>query len=102
MDSAELEGLKGKRSTAQATFSKKANKLSLTVDLLEEKALINEIGTLSVDFGKLHDIGLEYVNALGEVKFEEEKVNEVMAYVEEEMETCFAKYISFLRNTSDR
>lgn len=102
MDLAELEALKGQRSTAQATFSKRANKLSLTVDLLEEKALINEIRTLSVDFGKLHGIGLEYVDALGKVKCDEEKVKDVMAYVEEKMEKCLAKYTEILQIAKER
>lgn len=34
---AEFEALKGKRSTAKTLFSKRANKLSLTVDLLEKR-----------------------------------------------------------------
>lgn len=97
MDSAELEALKGKRSAAQALFSKRANKLSLAVDLLEEKALTYEIRTLSVDFGKLHDTGLEYVDALGEVKCEEGKVAEEVSSVEEKLERCFAKYTKTLQ-----
>ncbi|KAF1380216.1 hypothetical protein PFLUV_G00184520 [Perca fluviatilis] len=48
MDSADLVALKGKRSTAQSSFSKRAKKLSLTVDLLEKRVLIDEIRALEV------------------------------------------------------
>lgn len=49
--------------------------MSLTVDLLEKRVLIDEIRALGVDFGKVHDAGLEYVDALGEVRSEEEKAS---------------------------
>lgn len=73
MDASELAALKVKRSTAQALFTRRANKLSLTLDLLEERALIGEIRALGVDFGKVHDISLDYADALGEVEWEEDE-----------------------------
>ena len=92
MDSAELAALKGKRTTAQTLFSRRARKLSLTVDLLEKRALIDEIRALGVDFGKVHDTGLEYVDALGEVENEEEKAEEEAAHAEEKTAKCLATY----------
>ncbi|XP_076129224.1 uncharacterized protein LOC143110221 [Alosa pseudoharengus] len=97
MDSEELVALKGKRSTAQGSFNKRAKKLSLTGDLLEKRVLIDEIRALGVDFGKLHDAGLEYVDALGEVESEEEKARKEVAHVEEKMATCLATYTETLQ-----
>ncbi|XP_077949972.1 uncharacterized protein LOC144389412 [Gasterosteus aculeatus] len=97
MDSAELVALKGKRSTAQACFTKRAKKLSLTEDLLEKRVLIDEIRALGVDFGKFHDTGLEYVDALGEVEGDEEKASREVAHVEEKMATCLATYTETLQ-----
>ncbi|XP_062390786.1 uncharacterized protein LOC134078694 [Sardina pilchardus] len=98
MDSSELAALKGKRSKAQASFSKKANKLSLTVDLLEKKVLIDEIRALAVDFGRVHDAGLEYVDALGEVESEKEKeqAGKEAAHVKEKTATCLVTYTEAL------
>ncbi|CAL8332781.1 unnamed protein product [Arctogadus glacialis] len=93
MDLAELAALKGKRSTAQALFSKRANKLSLTGDLLGKRALIDEIRTLGVDFGKVHDTGLEYIDALGEV----EKAEEEAAHAEAKTAKCLDTYTDTLR-----
>ncbi|XP_065152486.1 uncharacterized protein [Paramisgurnus dabryanus] len=97
MDSAELVVLKGMRSTAQRSFSKRAKKLSLTVNLLERKALIDEIRALGVDFGKVQDIGLEYVDALEEVENEEEKSGNEAVHVEEKMAKCLATYTETLQ-----
>ena len=93
MDLAELAALKGKRLTAQALFSKRAKKLSLTVDLLGKRALIDEIRTLGVDFEKVHDTGLEYIDALGEV----EKAEEEAAHAEEKTAMCLDTYTDTLR-----
>ena len=90
---AELAALKGKRLTAQALFSKRAKKLSLTVDLLGKRALIDEIRTLGVDFEKVHDTGLEYIDALGEV----EKAEEEAAHAEEKTAKCLDTYTDTLR-----
>ena len=80
-------------STAQALFSKRAKKLSLTVDLLGKRALIDEIRTLGVDFEKVHDTGLEYIDALGEV----EKAEEEAAHAEEKTAKCLDTYTDTLR-----
>ena len=90
---AELAALKGKRSTAQALFSKRANKLSLTVDLLGKRALIDEIRALGLDFGMVHDTGLEYVDALGEVG----KAEEEAARAEEKTAKCLDTYTETLQ-----
>lgn len=93
MDSTELAALKGKRSTAQALFSKRDKKLSVTVDLLEKRALINKIRALGVDFGKLHNIGLDYVDALGEVEGEGDELDQA----EEKIAKCLAIYTEMLQ-----
>ena len=98
MDSVDLAALKGKRSTAQSSFSKRAKKLSLTVDLLEKRVLIDEIRALGVDFGKVNDTGLEYVDALvDEESGEDEEAAKETARVEEKMATCLATYTETLQ-----
>ncbi|KAL2088697.1 hypothetical protein ACEWY4_015596 [Coilia grayii] len=97
MDSAELMALKGKRSTAQALFSKRANKLSLTVKLLEKGLLIDETRALGVDFERVHDTGLEYIDALGEV----EKAEEETAHAKEKTAKCLATYTEVLQLARD-
>lgn len=43
MESAEITARKGKRATAQAVFTRRANKLPLTVDIFEKGNLTEEI-----------------------------------------------------------
>ncbi|CAL8263470.1 unnamed protein product [Arctogadus glacialis] len=56
-------------------------------------SLIDEIRTLGVDFGKVHDTGLEYIDALGEV----EKAEEEAAHAEEKTAKCLDTYTDTLR-----
>ncbi|CAL8311272.1 unnamed protein product [Merluccius merluccius] len=50
-----------------------------------------------VDFEKVHDTGLEYVDALGEVENEEEKAEEEAAHAEEKTAKCLATYTETLQ-----
>ena len=95
MDTSELEALKRKRSVVQSSFTKRANKLVSRVDLLGERALIDELRTLEVDYGRVSDAGDDYAEALTAVKGtedEEEKAKEEAACIEEKTAEYLHKY----------
>lgn len=88
MELAEITALKGKRATAQAMFTRRANKLSLTVDTGEKGDLTDEIRVLSADFSRAHDTALELLEALTEVDGEE--VENEVARTNAKMNHCLA------------
>lgn len=83
MDSTKITDLQVKRSTAQAAFTRRANKLSLTTDILEKGALADEMRALSADFNRMHDTALAVLEALEDVEDGEEEARRTKAKVEQ-------------------
>lgn len=90
MESAEIAALKGKWATAQAVFTRRANKLSLTVDILEKGDRTEEIRALSADFSRAHDSALELLEALEELDGEEAEGEK--ARIKSKINNCLASY----------
>lgn len=98
MESTEIVALKGKWASAHAALTKRSNKLSLTIDIIEKGALIEEIRALSGDFGKVHDIGLELLEALAEVDGAEGEAARVKAKTEQYL-SAYTETIQLARET---
>lgn len=81
-----------KGSEAQALLTKRAKKLSLTVDLLEKRAFIDKIRALW-----MRSTGLKYADALEQVESEEEKTEEEAAQAVEKTAKCLASYTEMLQ-----
>ncbi|XP_063074450.1 uncharacterized protein LOC134464998 [Engraulis encrasicolus] len=105
MESTEIAVLKEKFSTAQTVFCKKANRLSVAVDIPEKEVFIKDIGELCIEFSRLHDAGWDYIEALGESEDENgeaaqarEKITKCLASCVESLqlarETLWSKYAS--------
>lgn len=97
MDSIEIKDLKGKRSLAQAIFTRRANKLSLIVDILEKGALADEMRALSADFNRMHDTALALLEALEDVDDSEEEARRTKAKIEQ----CLVVYSDTLQLTRE-
>ncbi|XP_063049290.1 uncharacterized protein LOC134443433 [Engraulis encrasicolus] len=97
MDSAEIVTLKEKCLKAQALFSKKAYRLLESVQHMEKDVLISEIKVLKEEFGKMHDAGLDYTDALEETVGAEEET----AQVNEEITKCLAAFTKALQHARE-
>ena len=99
-----MEALRETRSVAQATFTKRAKRLASKVDLLGERALIDELRTLEVEYGRVSDAGDDYIEALSAVIETEEEVGkgkaeDEVARIEEKTAECLCKYRETLKLT---
>lgn len=97
MDSAEITELKGKRSSAQAAFTRRANKISLTATIMEKGAIIDEMRALSADFNRMHDTALAFLEAVEDVEGSEEEARKTKTKVEQ----CVSVYGDTMQLTRD-
>ena len=97
MDSTAISDLKGKRASAQAAFTRRANRLSLTADIMEKGALIEEMRALSADFSRMHDTALALLEALEDVDGSEDEARKTKSKVAQ----CLASYSDTLQLTRE-
>lgn len=98
MESPEIVSLKGKRASTQATFTRRANKMSLGVDIFEKGALIEEMRAISADFDRAHDAASTLLEALAEIDGGEEEAGKTNDRIGQ-MFTVFREAFQLARDT---